>query len=388
MLFHYIKQSLKHGAVSLVRRQVYFWMMVVVPLASSWFFFDLMHEGAVERVPVGIVDLDNTSLSRTLTHNLSAFKTVDVKYHFRNYQEATDAVQRGLVLGFFYIPSDLSEKALSGNKPTVSYYINYAYYTPASTMFKGFKTISVMANGAIVSTALQTLGVPGPTISATLQPVLTDVHALNNPWTNYSYYLNNSFVPCFFALIVLLVTAFSIGTELKYGTCRQWLQEAGDSIIVAITGKILPQTVIFTAMGWFIQLMMYRIYGFPLNCAPSHMLWAMFLFVLANQGWALFVMCVVPNFRLGSMLCTLLGMLSFSFCGFSLPQESMYAWIEAIGFIMPVKYFFLISIDQALNGIDLYFSRVYYAVLIGFILLPWPLIWRLKKECLHPVYVP
>ena len=306
----------------------------------------------------------------------------------RNYQEATDAVQRGLVLGFFYIPSDLSEKALSGNKPTVSYYINYAYYTPASTMFKGFKTISVMANGAIVSTALQTLGVPGPTISATLQPVLTDVHALNNPWTNYSYYLNNSFVPCFLALIILLVTAFSIGTELKYGTCRQWLHEAGDSIIVAITGKILPQTVIFTAMGWFIQLMMYRIYGFPLNCAPSHMLWAMFLFVLANQGWALFVMCVVPNFRLGSMLCTLLGMLSFSFCGFSLPQESMYAWIEAIGFIMPVKYFFLISIDQALNGIDLYFSRVYYAALIGFILLPWPLIWRLKKECLHPVYVP
>ena len=308
MLFHYIKQSLKHGAVSLVRRQVYFWMMVVVPLASSWFFFDLMNEGAVERVPVGIVDLDNTSLSRTLTRNLSAFKTVDVKYHFRNYQEATDAVQRGLVLGFFYIPSDLSEKALSGNKPTVSYYINYAYYTPASTMFKGFKTISVMANGAIVSTALQTLGVPGPTISATLQPVLTDVHALNNPWTNYSYYLNNSFVPCFLALIILLVTAFSIGTELKYGTCRQWLQEAGDSIIVAITGKILPQTVIFTAMGWFIQLMMYRIYSFPLNCAPSHMLWAMFLFVLANQGWALFVMCVVPNFRLGSMLCTLLGL--------------------------------------------------------------------------------
>ena len=47
MLFHYIKQSLKHGAVSLVRRQVYFWMMVVVPLASSWFFFDLMNEGAV-----------------------------------------------------------------------------------------------------------------------------------------------------------------------------------------------------------------------------------------------------------------------------------------------------------------------------------------------------
>ncbi len=388
MLFHYINQSLKRGTVSLVRRQVFFWMMVVVPLLCSWFFFDLMQKGAVERVPVGIVDLDNSSLSRTLIRNLSAFKTVDVQYHFRNYQEAADAVQRGTVLGFFYIPADLSEKALSGQKPMVSYYVNYAYYTPASTMYKGFKTISVMANGAIVSTALQTLGVSGPQISATLQPVLADIHAINNPWTNYSYYLNISFVPCFLALIILLVTAFSIGTELKYGTSRQWMHASGDSIILAITGKLLPQTFIFTAVGWFIQLMMYRIYGFPLNCPPSHMLWAMLLFVLANQGWALFAMCVVPNFRLGSTLCTLLGMLSFSFCGFSLPQEAMYPWVEALGFVMPVKYFFLISIDQALNGIDLYFSRVYYAALIGFILLPWPFIWRLKKECMHPVYVP
>lgn len=388
MLIHYINQSLKRGAVSLVRRQVFFWMMVVVPLLCSWFFFDLMQKGAVERVTVGIVDLDNSSLSRTLVRNLSAFKTVDVQYHFRNYQEAADAVQRGTVLGFFYIPADLSEKALSGQKPMVSYYVNYAYYTPASTMYKGFKTISVMANGAIVSTVLRTLGVPGPQISATLQPVLTDIHAINNPWTNYSYYLNLSFVPCFLALIILLVTAFSIGTELKYGTSRQWLHSSGDSIILAITGKILPQTLIFTAVGWFIQLMMYRFYGFPLNCPPSHMLWAMLLFVLANQGWALFAMCVVPNFRLGSTLCTLLGMLSFSFCGFSLPQEAMYPWVEALGFVMPVKYFFLISIDQALNGIDLYFSRVYYAALIGFILLPWPFIWRLKKECMHPVYVP
>ncbi|MDO4510771.1 MAG: ABC transporter permease [Bacteroidales bacterium] len=388
MLLHYINQSLKRGTVALVRRQALFWMMVVMPLLCSWFMLDLMKDGAVERVPVGIVDLDNSSLSRNITRNLSAFKTVDVQYHFRNYQEAADAVQRGLVMGFFYMPADLSQKALSGNQPTISYYINYAYYTPASTMFKGFKTMTVLANGAIVTTVMRTLGVPGPQISAALQPVLTDVHPLNNPWTNYSYYLNASFVPCLLALIILLVTSFSIGTELKYGTSRQWMRASGDSIILAITGKILPQTIIFTAVGWFIQMMMYRIYGMPLNCPPSHMMWAMVLFVLANQGWALFAMCVVPNFRLGATVCTLFGMLSFSFCGFSLPQEALYPWVDAIGYVMPVKYYFLLSIDQALNGIDFYYSRIYYAALIGFALLPWPLMWRLKKECKHPVYVP
>ena len=55
---------------------------------------------------------------------------------------------------------------------------------------------------------------------------------------------------------------------------------------------------------------------------------------------------------------------------------------------MPIKYYFLIMVDQALNGIDIYYSRYYYAALIGFTLLPMLLSWRLKKECLNPVYVP
>ena len=388
MVRHYINQSLKRGAVSLVRRQIFFCMMVVVPLLCSWFLLDLMNDGAVERVPVGIVDLDNSALSRSVTRNLSSLKGVDVKYHFRNYQEAIDAVQTGKVLGFYLMPSDLSERALSNNKPTISYYVNYAYYTPASTQFKSFKTMTIMANGAIVQTTLRTLGVSNATIAATLQPVLTHVHAVNNPWTNYSYYLNASFVPCLLALFILLVTAFSIGTELKYGTSRQWMHAAGDNITLAITGKLFPQTVIFTVVGWTIQLLMYRVYGLPLNCNPLNMMVAMVLFVLANQAWALTAMCIVPNFRLGSTVCTLFGMLSFSFCGFSLPEEAMYAWIQPLAYMMPMKYYFLISIDQALNGIDLYYSRYFYAALIGFTLLPWLLKWRLKKECMHPVYVP
>jgi ABC-2 type transport system permease protein len=254
--------------------------------------------------------------------------------------------------------------------------------------YKGFKTMSLLANGAIVQTALRTVGLPNEVISATLQPYQTHVHALNNPFTNYNFYLNSTFVPCFFSLFILLVTAFSLGLELKSGLSRQWLKTAGDSMFLALVGKLVPQTVLFTAVGWFIQWIMFRCYDFPLNCNPWNMLTAMFLLVVANQSFAVLMYCFVPNFRYGTMLCTLLGMVSFSFSGFSLPQESMYSWVTALGFVMPIKYYFLIMVDQALNGIDLYYSRFYYAALIGFTILPMLLSWHLKKECMNPVYVP
>ena len=64
------------------------------------------------------------------------------------------------------------------------------------------------------------------------------------------------------------------------------------------------------------------------------------------------------------------------------------SWVTALGYTMPIKYYFLIMVDQSLNGIDLYYSRIYYAALMGFTILPMLLSWRLKKECMNPVYVP
>lgn len=388
MITKYIGRSFKRGCVQLVRRPMYFLLIVIMPILCCWFLMDLVKGGSVQRVPVGIVDLDNSILSRQVSRTLNGLQQVNIRHHYANYAEARDAVQRGEVLGFFLIPENLEEHALGGRQPVVSYYVNYAYYAPASMQYKGFKTMSLLANGAIVQTALRTVGLPNEVIAATLQPYQSHVHALNNPFTNYNFYLNSTFVPCFLSLFILLVTAFSLGLELKSGLSRQWLKTAGDSMFLALLGKLVPQTVLFTVVGWFIQWMMFSCYDFPLNCNPWNMLSAMFLLVVANQSIAVLFFCFVPNFRYGTMLCTLLGMVSFSFSGFSLPTESLYPWVQSLGWVMPIKYYFLIMVDQALNGIDLYYSRIYYAALIGFTILPMLLSWHLKKECLNPVYVP
>ena len=390
-VYDYIRLSVRRGLVALVRRRIYLIMMIIAPIVSAWFLLDLMKVGTAGHAPVGIVDLDRSSMSRALTRRLSTFEQVNVTGFYHDFTEAREAVQRGEILGFFYIPADLSEKALGGQKPTLSYYINYAYYAPASMQFKGFKTITVLANGAIVSNVMTELGLEGfngLSISSTLQPIVVDAHMPGNPWLNYSYYLNPSFIPTLFALIIFLVTAFSIGIELKYKTCRDWVLNAGGSMGVAVTGKLMPQTVIFFIVGWTIQWLMYRVYHLPLNCPPWHMIIAMPLFVLANQAFALTVMSLVPNFRYGTTICSLFGVLAFSLGGYSLPGEAMYSWVTPIGYILPAKYYFLLSVDQALNGLDLYYSKWYYAALVAFTILPWAITWRLKRECLNPVYVP
>lgn len=377
------------GSLQLVQRPALLFMMIAMPLLCSWFLLDLMKGGAVEGVPVAIVNLDNSSMSRAIERNLSAMQGVNIKRHYASHGDAMKALQRGDIHGFFLIPERMQELTLGGRSPMVSYYINYAYFTPSSSQYKGFKAVSMLANGAIAKTMLDAVGlISEQSIAATLQPILTHVHGINNPWTNYGYYLNMSFIPCLLALFVMLTTTTTIGSELKQATSLEWINVAGGSVIVATLGKLLPQTVIFIAVGWMTQALMFNSYGIPLHCDPWTMMGAMVLFVLANQAFALFVICFVPNYRKASTLCTLLGMMSFSFCGFSLPAESMYPIFNSMSYVMPMRHFFLISVDQALNGIDIYYSRIHFAALIGYLVLPVPLLLRLRHNCVKPLYVP
>ena len=118
------------------------------------------------------------------------------------------------------------------------------------------------------------------------------------------------------------------------------------------------------------------------------MIAATMLLVVASQAFGLFICSVVPNPRLSFSLCSLFGILSFSFTGFSFPVSSMYGFLAVFSWLAPIRYWFLIYINEALNGVGLYYSRYYFAALLLFPFVACLLLRRLGKACQNPVYVP
>ena len=112
------------------------------------------------------------------------------------------------------------------------------------------------------------------------------------------------------------------------------------------------------------------------------------MFVLACQGLALFFFGVFPNLRLSLSISALTGILSFSIAAFSFPVESMYPAIGIFSWILPIRYNFLIYIDQALNGIHIYYSRIWFVAYIVFMVIPFTMLWKIKRSMLRPVYAP
>ena len=107
-------------------KPIYWFCMIAAPLFCFVFFTSLMAEGLPTDMPLGLVDNDNTTTSRSLARNLDAFEMTSIKEQYANVTEAREAVQRGDIYGFYYIPKGTTRKAQRQELPVVSFNKPYA----------------------------------------------------------------------------------------------------------------------------------------------------------------------------------------------------------------------------------------------------------------------
>lgn len=385
---HSIWMVVRREVLRIGKNPIYFFCMLVAPTVCAVFFLSLMQEGLPTDMPVAVVDMEGSSNSRNLIRQLDAFEQTEVVLTTVSFEEARQAMQEGKVYGIFYIPKDFGVDATAGRQPKLSFYTNGTYLIAASLLFRDMKTMSVLAGASV---GLQTGLAHGYTedqIMAQLQPIVIDTHALGNPWLNYSVYLNNTLLPGVLQLMIFLVTVLSIGSEIKYSTAREWLRMGNNSLTVSLIGKILPHTVIFTIVAFLYCAALYGFNAFPLGSGWLPMLSALFLLVIASQAVGIFMIGVLPTFRMGLSFASLFGMIAFSIVGFSFPVLGMDPTLQALSNLFPLRHYFLIYVDQALNGRAFYYSWTEYAWLLGFLILPILIGKNLKRALLYFKYIP
>lgn len=379
---------MKREGKRLVSRPLYLFCMVVAPLFCYVFFTTLMDSGLPQDMPVGVVDEDLTTTSRQLARNLDAFEQTAVVAHYPNVSEARQAMQRGDIYGFYYIPEGTTAKVQAQRQPKVSFYTNNTLLIAGSLLYKDMKMMSELASGAAARSVLYAKGATEDQAMGFLQPIVIDTHPLNNPWINYSVYLNNTFTPGVLMLMIFMVTVFSIGVEIKDRTARQWLRTGNNSIWISLAGKLLPHTAVFFLMGILYNVYLYGFLHFPCNSGIGPMLFATLCLVLASQGMGILMIGVLPTLRLGLSFASLWGVLSFSMCGLSFPAMGMHPTLQALANLFPLRHYFLIYVDQALNGYPMIYSWTNYVALLLFMMLPFLISHRLKAALIYYKYVP
>ena len=368
--------------------RMYLICMLGFPLLALVFFTSLMDEGLPEDMPVGVVDLDNTSTSRGLIRRLDAFQSSRVVAHYPSVNEARRAIQENQIYAFLYIPKGTTNDLLSSRRPKISYYYNMASVMAGSLLMKDLKTIANLGSAAVGQATMRAKGYTQEQIMAFLQPIRIDLHQIANPWTNYNAYLSTVLVPGVMMLFMFLISAYSLGMELKFDRGKEWLANADNNIVVAILGKYLPQAIIFLVLITLYEMYIYGVIRFPHEGGFGDMFLLAVLEVFSAIGFGIFAFGLMPSLRMSMSVCSLWAVLSFSLAGSAFPVMGMDTPIQALSWLFPLRHYYMLYQITVFNGFPLVDAWFHLVALIAFTLLPWLVMNKIKNAMLTYVYIP
>lgn len=368
-------------------RPIYFFGMILAPFLTAFLLLYMMAGGLPQDMPVAVVDEDGSTTSRALVRSLDAFQSSRVSLRALSMPEALSAMRRGEVYAIYHIPRGLQAHAGSARQPKIHYYTNGSYLMAGSFTFRDMKMLSELASAKVGLQTGQARGRTEEQIMGAIQPIRVQLEVMSNPWLNYSAYLTTTILPGVLQLMIFLITSYSIGVEIKRRTARSWLAAAGGSMTRALVGKLLPHTLIFLLVGWSLQGLLYGWMGYPLQSSWWSMAGAMLALVLSAQSLGAFFVALVPILRMSLSLGSLLGMLSFSISGMSIPVSTMSPAVQALSHIFPLRYYYQIGINQALVGAPWVEAMPLYLGLLAFLLLPLVTLPRLRHYLLHMDYI-
>lgn len=357
-------------------------LMTLLPVVLVLFFVAVFVQDTPRKLPVAVVDYDDSSLSRRALRMIQATPSVDVIAEVQSVEEAEKMMMRGEVSGVLVIPREMEQKVYRGEGIDVPLFIGGEKILNASLIYKDiFTTLSTLSSGVEIQFLMKG-GLSQADAYQKMMPIYYEKHQLFNPYTSYSYFLLPGFLILLVSMFAIVSSVFFIGVELKRGTAEAWITVGGGAIFKSVAGKLLPYTILFFVLQMFIFSIMYGLLGQPMNGNALFMIIASLLYVLACQGFGVIIISLLGNLGLSTSIGAGFSIMGFSFSGLTFPVEAMYGFIHVLSNFFPYKHFMKVFIDNSMRGASVVFSLPDCCYLLAFVAVALILLLRLKKIAL------
>ncbi|SNR53622.1 ABC-2 type transport system permease protein [Lutibacter agarilyticus] len=337
---------------------------VILPIISILFFNTLLSKGVPRDLPIAVVDLDNSALSRNLISQLDATPELKVNFKPVSQLEGENLIKEGKVYGLVTIPKNFGSDLKRGKQTKVINQYNSNILLASGLENKAFrKVVGTLSAGANIQKQIAK-GTNINQAKANYQPITSGNHILSNPYTNYSYYLNSGFLTLFLQIFVILTTIYCFGADLKYSKGEKIYTIAKGNLLVIILAKTLPYTLWFLFIGIVMLYSMFVFQDFPLFGNKLIILLSLLLLIISTQAYSLFFIAISKSFREALTFGSGFAAVSLSFSGITFPIFGMPKIMQWLSQIFPFTHFFELFVDQTQRGIPIYYSVKSISLLI------------------------
>jgi ABC-2 type transport system permease protein len=317
-------------------------VMIAIPIIQLM-LMGYASSNSVEHLRTVVFDGDRSQASRELIEAYTASNYFNIIAYANNLDEIFTMIDSGQARAGLAIPTGYAQDLDKGRRPDVAFYIDGSDPSIANTAFASSQSIGQAKAISIIQHRLP--GMTGSSSSIEVRP-----RVLYNPNMDGSYFMIPGLLGMILFNLTIMSTAMAIVREREQGTIEQLIVTPVQSIEL-ITGKLVPYIVVgYVNMA---EILLLSVFWFkvPVQGNIYLLLLLAVLFMVPSLGIGVFI-STISSTQKEAMMSTMMIMFPSVFLGGLLfPIEAMPGWLQAVTYLVPLRYILVISRGIFLKGI-------------------------------------
>lgn len=316
----------------------------------------------LNRLPVAVVDQDQTPASRHLVEALSAGDAFEVRERYDDPSDIEPRFRAGRLKMGLVIPEGYGRKLARGEVSESQVLLDGADGTTAGIALGYAMGLNQSENRRMLE-------------SSGLAPQLAiqdRVRMRFNPGMTSAWFIVPGLIAMILSIMAVMLTALTVAREWERGSMEQLFATPVGRLEVII-GKLLPYVVLGMVQVLLVVTLGTVLFGVPVRGSLVLLFGAALLFLIGMLAQGLFISVATRNQQVATQIGFVTSMLpTILLSGFMFPVSNMPKPLQLLSAIIPSKYFIVVLRGVMLkgNGIDVLWPNlvamaIFAVVMIG-----------------------
>ncbi|WP_323901324.1 ABC transporter permease [Aeromonas hydrophila] len=335
------------------------WLPLLLMGILCWVF----SAGLARDLKIGLVDLDQSLLSRELAFSLDASAGLKVAQQFDSIDAGARALRGGDIYALVVLPSHLERDARQGTQPQVIVFNNGQFILIAKLVNSALAQVVGTLNGQVGVLSAMAGGKALPGALGQAVPIASQVTALYNINSSYAQFLLSALLPAVWQILVVLY-----GINALARTDRLGLDWTTKGVWFGLWRTLLPHVLIGWGWGLGWSLLLFKGFGYPMQGSWLVLTAGLGLASAACVSMGAFFYGIIRDPARALSLAGAYTAPGFAFMGVTFPVSAMGDFAQFWRSLLPISHYVELQIGQTNYGQPLAAALPQFGALLLFLL--------------------
>ncbi|MGY4044166.1 ABC transporter permease [Aeromonas hydrophila] len=335
------------------------WLPLLLMGILCWVF----SAGLARDLKIGLVDLDQSLLSRELAFSLDASAGLKVTQQFDSIEAGASALRGGDIYALVVLPNHLERDARQGTQPQVTVFNNGQFILIAKLVNSALAQVVGTLNGQVGVLSAMAGGKALPGALGQAVPIASQVTALYNINSSYAQFLLSALLPAVWQILVVLY-----GINALARTDRLGLDWTTKGVWFGLWRTLLPHVLIGWGWGLGWSLLLFKGFGYPMQGSWLVLTAGLGLASAACVSMGAFFYGIIRDPARALSLAGAYTAPGFAFMGVTFPVSAMGDFAQFWRSLLPISHYVELQIGQTNYGQPLAAALPQFGALLLFLL--------------------